>query len=77
MPGEEFGDGVVHQRGEGLLPGLVTADHGVFAWHHHASELHGPAAAGEKRQWHGCEPAEQEGAPIQLIREAHAAAPFA
>ena len=46
VPGEELGNGVIHQRGEGLLPGLVAADHGVFARHHHAGKLHAPAAGG-------------------------------
>ena len=46
VPGEEFGDGIVHERSERLLPGLVAADHGVFAWHHHAGKLHAAAAGG-------------------------------
>jgi hypothetical protein len=48
MPGEEFRDGIVHQRSEGLLTGLMAADHGIFARHHHAGELHAATAAGRE-----------------------------
>jgi hypothetical protein len=77
MPREQFCDGVVHERSERFLTGLVAADHGVVTRHHHAGKLHAAAAAGKRgqRQWR--EPTEQEGASIQSIREAHTAAPFA
>jgi hypothetical protein len=77
VPGEQLGDGVVDQRGERLLARLVAADHGVFAGHHHAGELHAPTAAREGSQGHCREPTNEECATVRSIRVAHVAAPFA